>query len=75
MSTASEYVTDTGRTFARKPGVERKLPREVRAYLYQLHLTILETKAEIRKVMLEHGFKDSNPRTYQMRRIIEERGE
>jgi hypothetical protein len=45
-------------TPAARIGRPRKVPREVRKQLYQLDMTIRETKHEIRRLLSEHGISD-----------------
>lgn len=52
---------------------KRKLPKEVRAQLYQLELTLIETDREIRRIYDQYGFSKVS-RQDQRRRIIAERG-
>lgn len=69
------YRDRKGREYAKKPGAQRKVPREVRAHLYQLDLTVRETRAEIARILREYGHGDSrsNHRNV-MARIRRERG-
>lgn len=52
----------------------RKIPREVRAQIYQLELTRIECEHEIRRLMTEHGVKSKASMWVQMTRIMKDRG-
>lgn len=52
----------------------RKIPREVRAQIYQLELTRLECQNEVRRLMTEHGVVSKAARWIQRRKIMEAQG-
>lgn len=75
MSTAVTYIATTGRHYKTKPGIKRILSREVRAQLYQLHLTAIETRHEIDRLLAANGVSTAERMESHMRRIIRERGQ
>jgi hypothetical protein len=54
-------------------GRKRAIPKELRAQIYQLELTVIETDREIRRLLAPFGFS-KEAQTMQRRRIIAERG-
>lgn len=74
MSTEAAHITPTGRQYRRPPGNRRKLSRQTRADLYQLHLTVVESVNEIRRILESYGITGKDGQRQQMNRIILERG-
>ncbi len=68
------FVDKLGREYTAQTGAPRKIPRDVRKQLYQLHLTMRECEAEIRAILDAHGIKTKNSQWQTMRRIRRERG-
>lgn len=69
------FVDKSGREYIKPTGRPRKVPREIRAQLYQLDLTVRETRAEIQRLLKECGVSLDNRDWYNvMARIRRERG-
>lgn len=67
------FVDKAGKAYTKPSGRARKVPREVRAQIYQLDLTIRETKHEIRRLLDECGVSDDHWHNI-LARIRRERG-
>jgi hypothetical protein len=71
----SVFVDKVCREYKKMPGAKRKIPREIRAQIYQLDLTIRESQHEIRRLLDECGIAGSSSyRSNFIARIRKERG-
>lgn len=68
------YRDKNGREYRKMPGQPRKVPREIRAQIYQLDLTVRESKAEIRRLIMECGVSSKSSWIAVVARIRRERG-